>query len=219
MNGHTPKEHLPTSSDYLDTEGDIRHHDDNPEGFNAKGTASRESDHTREDAEPVVDTYYDELAEQEEIPGAYVELGFRATHLLLAADSYAKASMLRGLLRANNRRKIAEYGGELFIQTSIQRNIERGRQALRAGYGIDAMLARPDMIPNEFGQPYDTQQAEDDLVAVQAAFRRNYTADGVRLMHDASALEKAQKSKEVSEKRDSFRRTLARQAVMYKTQS
>ncbi len=204
---HSPsvKERLPAIQSYLDDEGDIHSIDDDVTGFDIEGAS-----------------YYDEFAEQDKVPvepGVSVDLGLRATNLLLATDSFAKASMLRGFLSANEREKIKAYGGEPAIQASIRRNLERGRQALRIGSGIDAMLAHPDMVPDEYGLPYNDQQATDDLVMAQRDFRNTYTAEGVRTMQDATAREKMEKGKDVNAKRHAFRRALTRQVIKDKTQS
>ncbi len=212
---NTVSEILPVIESYVDDEGDIRHIDDNPDGFAAEGYTPKGVDYFRNDA--VVAT--DHETDTPVVLGVSVDLGLRATNLLLATDSFAKASMLRGFLRANDREKIREYGGEPAIQASIGRNLERGRKALRAGSGIDAMLADPDMVPDEYGLPYNAQQATDDLVMTQRDFRETYTAEGVRVMQNATAREKIQKSKEINANRHSFRRVLARQAIKDKTQS
>ena len=220
MSRHTPKETLPYSADYLDNEGDIRHPDDNPEGFAAEGFTPKGNDFTPEDAIDYLDFADEERANADEPKGVAVDLAFRATNLLLATDSYAKASMLRGFIRSNNRKKIHEYGGEEMIRLAIKRNTDRGRQALRAGTGIDAMLANPGMVPDEGGFPYTTQDAEDDLVQIQRHFRDELTADGARSLQDATAIEKIHKVKEIDQKREAFRRTLARYVINNKnTQS
>lgn len=218
MTRNKHKESLP-NQDYLDVEGDIRHADDNPEGFAASGNSPR-GNFFRDDAEPTDDLYYDEIAEAQEIRGVSVDLGFRATNLLLATDSLAYASMLQGLLKAGNRRKIMEYGGERLIHTKIKAASRRGRQALRAASGLDAMLANPRMVPDEDGSPYTVEDAENDEVQIVYGFRQAYTADAYRNMPSgASVADKIAKKREVDTARHELRHNLARQLRDTKAQS
>ena len=219
MSRYKHNETLPYTDDYIDTEGDIRHRDDNPEGFAAEGLGPR-GDFFRDEAVPVEDTYYEEIAESDEIRGVAVDLGFRATNLLLATDSLAYASMLQGLLKSGDRKKIHEYGGEQLIHTKIKAASRRGRQALRAASGLDAMLANPRMVPDEDGFPYTAEQAKDDEVQIVHGFRTKYTADAYRTMPpDTSIADKIAKKREVDAARHDLRQNLARQLRTTKAQS
>lgn len=221
MNRHVPKELLLTG-DYLDVEGDIRHPDDDPEGFAAEGRSPR-GNYFRDDAVPHEDTYYDELAEADELPVVAVDLGHRARYLLRATNLFSKASMLEGLLSSNNPAKIAQYGGRALIVKRIHKADEEGKAALHTAAGYDIMLKYPYMVADGDGAPYSERQAEDDEVKMRYLFRRDYTADGYRsFSSDKTAADKARLAKEIDRRREDFRHTLAKQAISHskdKTQS
>lgn len=212
MSRYSQKETLFTG-DYIDNDGDVRSPDDNPEGFEAVGYTPKGSDYTREDA--VTDEYDQlelEIPENEQL-GVHVSLGMRATNLLAAIDAFSHVSMLQGFLRSNNRKKIIEYGGEEAISRAISRSNERGSRALRAGTGIDAMLASPDLVPDADGTPYDEGLAANDLAQYKFAFRDSLTAYGTQRLDSASAKEKVDKQKQIERNRATLRRQLAQQII------
>ena len=221
MKRHMPQEVLPTG-DYIDTDGDIRHPDDDPAGFAAEGLSPR-GNYFRGDAMPHEDTYYDELAEADEFPVVAVDLGHRARHLLRATNLLSKASMLEGLLNSNNPAKIAQYGGRSHIIKRINKASTEGRAELHTAAGYDIMLEHPYMVPDEDGVPYSDVQAKDEMTSTLYRFRQMYTADGYRsFSSDKSAADKARLAKEIDQRRDAFRHTLAQQAISHsnnKTQS
>ena len=133
---------------------------------------------------------------------------------------FAGSRMLQGLLKSGDRKKIHEYGGEQLIHTKIKAASRRGRQALRAASGLDAMLANPHMVPDEDGFPYTAEQAKDDEVQIVHGFRTKYTADAYRTMPpDTSIADKIAKKREVDEARHDLRQNLARQLRTTKAQS
>jgi hypothetical protein len=210
---HTPVEMLPAVSSYIDDQGDIRHVDDNPDGFDAMGHIPKGQVENPEHA--VIDEWYHpdrEVPESEEL-GVYVGIGERAVNMLEAVKAYNHASMLRGLLRTKNRKKIIEYGGEESIRRLITQYTERGRKALSAGTGIDAMLQKPDMILDGYGMPYDKSQASDDLVQYQFQLRDEMTAFGAQRHDDYTARQRLEKTHEIERNRDAFRKRMARQVI------
>lgn len=213
MNRQTHKESLLTvPSDYQDSEGDVRHIDDNPDGFDAEGKNASNTFYERRSAAERAHADYAEIAEEDDVPGVSVNLGERAVHLSAALDAYSKISMLNGLLRSGNSRQIRKYGGEAAIRRAITKHGETGRRSLREGTGINAMLERPHLILDDEGGEYDELKAHDDLVTEQYGFKTAYTAEGVRNMSsDTSARDKRDKVKAITKAREGLKTTLERQ--------
>lgn len=204
-------------SSYIDENGDVLPAANVDDGFDAVGSNVYLNDEYNERRARAALQQEREAAWEEEANreaediGVAVPLGERATNLTAALNWYTAASKLQGLLDSNDGKKIQAYGGRDGLKKAIQVRMNEGKKALAVGYGIDRMLAKPDMVPDEDGFPFDELQAQYLLVMLQRSFINTYTAEGVRREQGLTAAERRERLKAISQNRQAFHRSLRAQ--------
>lgn len=150
--------------------------------------------------------------------GVSVNLADRALYLLESLENYSAYNSRRSFihkLEAQLRAPKLDPKERARIQHSIatattnMRQLElKAHTAFDAGYGLDAMAERPELVTSDNGFPMSKQDVTDLGVQARRAFRTEFTAFDI---HDDHVGDPNDQLYDIGQKREAFRKTLGRQ--------